>query len=764
MKRKLKSSKLLIVMALLILVGCHNQKAHNQINDIEPFQKTFIETPTSSNVSPRDNSNRPQQISTIESYFQGQVIDSPEFLSDKEFPEIEETISHPWITEVDYAGIGTPFPQSDQIIAPENLGDLKQVARWGRGKVQCVAYSPNGKWIAVGTTIGIGIYDATLLDGLNYWYDLNRWVDSLAFDNSGEHLAVVSGGQVEIIETLNGESISSYSQVYADKIHGFIDDRIVLISFKGTKVETTTLQELILWDYLSDVVIAHHSKDIVAVSENNRFAVVKELNKTYSIINTLDGGRVADLADEELWYVEAIAVGNDGENIVLGKAILREDIGNPFDDPKPVQQVFIDYYDLNEQQKVFQYPAELAYLRLIPDTYGCDTDFIAHCIMPYVPRVQLPIEMKYDRGGDTFGILYGEYDPVTLALYDRVGNLIALYGNQNNPVKDFSFAVDIGRVVVAYQDGSIKLIDVRTGNLIKSFQHFSIYIEEIFFSPDGLWLVIKRESGYEIRRLSDGGLLHQYDVSELMFSRDGKFIYTGDENGLITLRDFSSGNYIEAVEAHRAQIQSLALSPDGTLLVSTGKDCAIRLWRASNLTEMRYLDAYWPKDYPDEETRERIKLVSFSNEGDYLIGLSQHEALLIWDVRSGTLLQAFDNEIFDKYFDFFSVYPENNTLILLNNLVVIDLLSGEEFHQNVENLGYCGEVIFRAREGLLMLNKFGNYLCWMQGSEYELHIQKINESDTATQWTMISSLALSPDGRLLALAHGGGVISILSLP
>jgi hypothetical protein len=44
---------------------------------------------------------------------------------------------------------GTPVPVPAAAIAPENVDQIRELARWGKGTINGIAYSPDGQTLAV---------------------------------------------------------------------------------------------------------------------------------------------------------------------------------------------------------------------------------------------------------------------------------------------------------------------------------------------------------------------------------------------------------------------------------------------------------------------------------------------------------------------------------------------------------------------------------------------------------------------------------------
>ena len=83
---------------------------------------------------------------------------------------------------------GTPYPRSGQPISAGNTDRVVQLARWGKGIINRVVFSPDGSLLAVASSIGIYLYDAgNLAEGR--FIETNDWVSSVAFSPDGEVLA-----------------------------------------------------------------------------------------------------------------------------------------------------------------------------------------------------------------------------------------------------------------------------------------------------------------------------------------------------------------------------------------------------------------------------------------------------------------------------------------------------------------------------------------------------------------------------------------------
>jgi WD40 repeat protein len=142
------------------------------------------------------------------------------------------------------------------------------------------------------------------------------------------------------------------------------------------------------------------------------------------------------------------------------------------------------------------------------------------------------------------------------------------------------------------------------------------------------------ESGEKIREFT----LKTASTESVALTRDGTSLVTGSANGIIHVIDIESGNERETLPGHSHSVSALAYSSDGALLASGSFDQTIRVWDAQTWKSIRVLKeeraltslAFSPDD--------RI-LASGSGTDSY--GSREHPPRIgFWDVRSGERIGA----------------------------------------------------------------------------------------------------------------------------
>ncbi len=74
------------------------------------------------------------------------------------------------------------------VITPDNADRIVELARWGKGSVNKVAWSPDGRQFAVASSLGIYFYDAQTGQELRF-IETNSWMTGVAFAPDGRTLA-----------------------------------------------------------------------------------------------------------------------------------------------------------------------------------------------------------------------------------------------------------------------------------------------------------------------------------------------------------------------------------------------------------------------------------------------------------------------------------------------------------------------------------------------------------------------------------------------
>ncbi|MBU0512568.1 MAG: hypothetical protein KJ638_12820, partial [Chloroflexi bacterium] len=98
---------------------------------------------------------------------------------------------------------GTAIPISDLMINPKNKDRVILLARWGKGTVYGLAWSSDGNFLAVASSIGVYLYDSRTLQEIRFIETQHR-VDRVTFSPDGSILASGNSDAIKLWQVSDG--------------------------------------------------------------------------------------------------------------------------------------------------------------------------------------------------------------------------------------------------------------------------------------------------------------------------------------------------------------------------------------------------------------------------------------------------------------------------------------------------------------------------------------------------------------------------------
>ena len=156
------------------------------------------------------------------------------------------------------------------------------------------------------------------------------------------------------------------------------------------------------------------------------------------------------------------------------------------------------------------------------------------------------------------------------------------------------FTKDSNSVVVGKNDG-VAVLEIPSGQELKTFGPLSSYPVAVAVSADGRWI-----AAAPIVDNPSGGTVHIWDaasgaemqvipqtagesVMTLSFSPDGRRLASAGFDAKIKIWDTESGLELLTLSGHTSWIWKMHFSPDGRRILSCGRDRTLRIWDASPL-------------------------------------------------------------------------------------------------------------------------------------------------------------------------------------
>ena len=208
-------------------------------------------------------------------------------------------------------------------------------------------------------------------------------------------------------------------------------------------------------------------------------------------------------------------------------------------------------------------------------------------------------------------------------------------------------------------NGILKIWDVRTRKLIRTFENGYGQIHAVAFSPSGKEVFAGRDgwslqlidaaSGKEIQsfRGSEG------TINAAAFFPDGHQLATGGSNSDAYLWDVQSGRMLLHFEGHTSGVYSVAFTPDGKQILTASFDQTIRVWDTAKGTLLRTLPGSWAwrslrwlsGRAPDRDEDIFIS-VAVSPDGTKVLSGSWGRVrnVKLWDLATGELLKIYEGQ------------------------------------------------------------------------------------------------------------------------
>ncbi len=140
-------------------------------------------------------------------------------------------------------------------------------------------------------------------------------------------------------------------------------------------------------------------------------------------------------------------------------------------------------------------------------------------------------------------------------------------------VSSVAFSPHGTRLLSGSHDTTLKLWDVGTGQLVRTFQGHTNRVMSVAFSSDGKRVLSGSwDKTAKLWDAATGKLIHTLgqgdDVAGVAFSPDGARLVSGGWDKTVKMWDATSGQLIRSFSGHATGVTSVAFSPSGTRVLS----------------------------------------------------------------------------------------------------------------------------------------------------------------------------------------------------
>ena len=191
-----------------------------------------------------------------------------------------------------------------------------------------------------------------------------------------------------------------------------------------------------------------------------------------------------------------------------------------------------------------------------------------------------------------------------------------------------------GNLLASGEDNTVKIWDVRSGRVLRTFSGFQQRVSSVAFSPDGRLLASgSDDKSIRVWHVISGRFIgtlrgHASGISAVTFVAEGKMLASAGWDHMIKLWDLTNGHLIRTIDTQTA-VNSLTATSKGSLLASGGSDGALRVWDVQTGSAMQIF----------QTDQHRITSVAFSAD-EKLLASSDDKTVKVWDATTGKTIVA----------------------------------------------------------------------------------------------------------------------------
>ncbi len=301
-------------------------------------------------------------------------------------------------------------------------------------------------------------------------------------------------------------------------------------------------------------------------------------------------------------------------------------------------------------------------------------------------------------------------------------------------------------------DGTIRIWDTTNGQLLHVLQSHTRSVTAVAWLPDSVHLVTAGDdSTLRLWNIASGQLLRTSSEDPLetgvilsaSWSPDGLQLVLGGRDSSIKVWDVAQWKELYILQGHEKPVNAVGWSPDGRRLASGSSDETIRIWDLLSKRVVQTLESPQLEGQPHP-----IKTLAWSPDGSRLaVGSAQYGSVQVWDPLTGQIVWTAD------YLSVPKVAWSPDGKLLAGAIEAHPLVIWEADGHESEESDCQGIDASWLPTGVYLLSGGTNGICvW--------DTQKREASVFASSIDSTSVMALSPNGRWLALTGEDGSIQI----
>jgi len=549
----------------------------------------------------------------------------------------------------------TPVPLT---LSTNNLEEIDELNRIGRGIINGFAVNPDGSLLAVASSIGVWLYDVESFEAVSFFQHDYKYVLSVAFSPNGDMVAAgTQDGSIQVWLLPEGQLISSFkAHPFQVSILEFSPNGYLLASasdyIHDDEYGVVKIWNIEAWNLFSE--LRGNSDEIVDIdfSPNEEMFAITSGDRYVSTIQLFDLKEIVTFRmniKDSFGCVNQLSFSPDSTLLSANSSRGKQCFWRVQDGVVATGDIEMWTSDdirmtghLENNIKIHILENHFPSVNFL--SFGSKQDIIRAYIdnVRYQYRNRYWYKDWYEREHFRFWDIEsgeilkrqeigGNWDDVesedfesTVTSYTQV----LLSDDKYIYLPTGTVAFPGGDGVVARMNrfrGNVEIYRLNDGQLLLSLVGV---MGNITFSPDGQFLAVTSDGTLSLWTV-DGKLVTRLGeetawIGRVEFSLDGNILATtpGTDDGTIHLWSLNTNSLLYTLKGHTNTVESLSFSPDGQLLVSGSADKTVKIWDVKIGLMLQSLAGH-----SDEVTS-----VEFSPDGKLLASGSLDGTIILWGI------------------------------------------------------------------------------------------------------------------------------------